>query len=40
MLDSYHLPDDMQVLPVIIPQANPLYAMTCGACEEARSLRT
>jgi FkbM family methyltransferase len=34
MLDSYHLPDDMQVLPVIIHQANPRYAMTCGPCEE------
>jgi FkbM family methyltransferase len=34
MLDSYHLPDDMQVLPVIIHQANPHYAMTCGPCEE------
>ena len=34
MLDSYHLPDDMQVLPVIIHKANPRYAMTCGPCEE------
>lgn len=34
MLDSYHLPDDMQVLPVVIHQANPRYAMTCGPCEE------
>jgi FkbM family methyltransferase len=34
MLDSYHLPDDMQVLPVVIHQANPRYVMTCGPCEE------
>src|SRR5258708_4984692 len=34
MLDSYHLPDDMQVLPVVIHQANPSYTMTCGPCEE------
>jgi FkbM family methyltransferase len=34
MLDSYHRPDDMQVLPVIIHQANPLYSMVCGPCEE------
>jgi FkbM family methyltransferase len=34
MLDSYHLPDDMQVLPAIIHQANPRYSMRCGPCEE------
>ncbi len=34
MLDSYHRPDDMQVLPPIIRQANPRYAMICGPCEE------
>jgi FkbM family methyltransferase len=34
MLDSYHLPDDMQVLPVVIHAANPRYSMTCGQCEE------
>jgi FkbM family methyltransferase len=34
MLDSYHLPDDMQVLPPIIRKANPRYSMTCGPCEE------
>jgi FkbM family methyltransferase len=34
MLDSYHRPDDMQVLPAIIHQANPRYAMYCGPCEE------
>lgn len=34
MLDSYHLPDDMRVLPVIIHQANPRYSMICGPCEE------
>ena len=34
MLDSYHRPDDMQVLPTIIRQANPRYSMICGPCEE------
>jgi FkbM family methyltransferase len=34
MLDSYHRPDDMQVLPPIIRQANPRYSMICGPCEE------
>jgi FkbM family methyltransferase len=34
MLDSYHLPDDMQVLPVIIRKANARYVMYCGPCEE------
>lgn len=35
MLDSYHLPDDMHVLPGIIKAANPRYAMSCGPCEES-----
>ncbi len=34
MLDTYHLPDDMQVLPAIIHDANPRYKMRCGPCEE------
>jgi len=34
MLDSYHRPDDMQVLPTIIRKANPRYSMICGPCEE------
>ena len=33
MLDSYHRPDDMQVLPPIIHQGNPAYTMHCGPCE-------
>ena len=34
MMDSYHRPDDMQVLPAIIHQANSRYSMHCGPCEE------
>jgi FkbM family methyltransferase len=34
MLDTYHLPDDMQVLPAIIHGANSKYRMNCGPCEE------
>jgi FkbM family methyltransferase len=33
MLDSYHLPDDMSVLPRIIRAARPDYRMSCGPCE-------
>jgi FkbM family methyltransferase len=33
MIDSYHLPDDMQVLPKIIHEAWPGYAQVCGGCE-------
>ena len=33
MIDSYHRPDDMQVLPQIIHQAWSGYALMCGGCE-------
>ncbi len=36
MLDSYHRPDDMAVLPSIIRRAHPDYAMLCGPCEMQR----
>ena len=32
MLDAYHRPDDMQVLPALIAHALPDYRMTCGPC--------
>ena len=34
MLDMYHRPDDLQVLPAIIHEGNPRYLMSCGPCEE------
>ena len=34
MLDSYHLPDDMAVLPAVVRRAHPDYLLTCGPCEE------
>jgi FkbM family methyltransferase len=33
MLDSYHLPDDMEVLPAIIRRAHSDYSWSCGPCE-------
>jgi FkbM family methyltransferase len=33
MLESYHLPDDMTVLPAIVRQAHGDYQLTCGPCE-------
>lgn len=33
MLDTYHEQDDAEVLPRIIRQAHPDYAMVCGPCE-------
>ena len=33
MIDSYHRPDDMQVLPQIIHQAWSGYSLVCGGCE-------
>jgi FkbM family methyltransferase len=33
MIDSYHLPDDVVVLPKIIHQAWPGYSRVCGGCE-------
>lgn len=33
MLDSYHRPDDLEVLPALIRRAHPGYATTCGPCE-------
>ena len=33
MLDSYHLPDDPQVLPGLLQKAHADYAMSCGPCE-------
>jgi Methyltransferase FkbM domain len=35
MLDSYHLPDDMKVLPAILRRAHPDYSLHCGPCEAA-----
>ncbi len=32
MIDSYHLPDDMRVLPAIIRSAHSDYEMVCGPC--------
>jgi FkbM family methyltransferase len=32
-LDSYHRPDDPQVLPRVIRAANPAYVTTCGPCK-------
>lgn len=34
MLDAYHLPDDMTVLPRVIAQARGDYSLHCGPCEE------
>lgn len=33
MIDSYHRPDDMQVLPQIIHRAWSGYSLICGGCE-------
>ena len=33
MIDSYHRPDDMQVLPQIIHKAWSGYSLVCGGCE-------
>lgn len=33
MLDAYHLPDDMTVLPRLIRLAHREYVATCGPCE-------
>ncbi len=33
MLDSYHLPDDPEVLPKVIASMQPAYRLMCGACE-------
>jgi len=33
MLDSYHRPDDMTVLPRVIRAAHDDYSFACGACE-------
>ena len=35
MLDTYHRPDDVRVLPLVIGNANPRYRMKCGPCEES-----
>jgi FkbM family methyltransferase len=35
MLDSYHLPDDMLVLPRVIRAARPDYQRRCGPCDSA-----
>jgi hypothetical protein len=37
MLEMYHRPDDVQVLPAVIHDGNPRYTMTCGPCEETFS---
>lgn len=36
MLDMYHRPDDLQVLPALIRKAYAGYTMTCGPCETKR----
>ncbi|MEK7752345.1 MAG: FkbM family methyltransferase, partial [Acidobacteriota bacterium] len=33
MLDSYHLPDDPEVLPKVIASMQLAYRLMCGACE-------
>jgi FkbM family methyltransferase len=33
MLDTYHRPDDPQVLPALLRKAHAGYSMTCGPCE-------
>jgi FkbM family methyltransferase len=37
MMDMYHRPDDLQVLPAVIHEGNSHYQMTCGPCEETLS---
>ena len=37
MIDMYHRPDDLQVLPAVIHEGNSNYRMTCGPCEETLS---
>ena len=37
MIESYHLPDDMRVLPAIIRSAHQDYETVCGPCELAGS---
>ena len=37
MLDAYHRPDDMEVLPTVISHALTDYRMTCGACTPRES---
>ena len=32
MIESYHLPDDSEVLPWTVRSAQPAYAMECGPC--------
>jgi FkbM family methyltransferase len=36
MLDSYHLPDDPAVLPVVVEAANPEYRPNCAVCSVTR----
>ena len=33
MIDTYHRPDDLQVLPAVIREARADYTATCGPCE-------
>ncbi len=33
MLDAYHRPDDLSVLPAIIRESHADYRLTCGPCE-------
>ena len=33
LLETYHRPDDMEVLPAILFGANPGYTAYCGDCE-------
>jgi hypothetical protein len=33
MLDAYHRPDDVTVLPAVIQRANSQYRIVCGPCE-------
>jgi FkbM family methyltransferase len=35
MIEMYHRPDDMVVIPRVIADANPGYVQTCGPCEQS-----
>ena len=36
MIDSYHRPDDMEVLPRVIRRAHADYQISCGPCETSQ----
>jgi methyltransferase, FkbM family len=35
MIEMYHRPDDMEVIPRVISEANPGYVQICGPCEQS-----